>query len=122
MTTTPSSGEQGQQLPPSSILDDSFDDFLARAEHELICRQREVRTLRRRARRQRRRVFSLRTRMARYIGKAGPVGLAAAGTTAFGAGTVLLVSGDADAAKDAFALSAAAWGAANAARTVSRGR
>ncbi|MFC9916649.1 hypothetical protein [Streptomyces sp. NPDC127197] len=117
MTTMHRSDDQGQHVPELAILDSSFDDFLAQAEHELVCRRRELRVLRCRARRQRRRELRLRTRAARSVGRTAPVGLAVAGSIAFVGGTVLLIVGDLDAAKDAFALSAAAWGAATAVRT-----
>ncbi|WP_069874574.1 hypothetical protein [Streptomyces malaysiensis] len=117
MTTMHRDNDQGQPFPRPSILDSSFDDFLTQAEHELVCHRREVHALRRRARRQRRRELRLRTRAARFFGKTIRMGLAIAGTLAFVGGTSLLITGNVNAAKDAFALSAAAWGAVTAVRT-----
>ncbi len=117
MTTMHRGDDQGQPLPRLPLLDSSFDDFLAQAEHELLRRRREVRALRRRARRQRRRELSPGTRATRFIGKTIQMGLAFAGTVAFVGGTVLLITGNLSAAKDAFTLSAAAWAAATAVHT-----
>lgn len=120
MTTVHRGDDQSQPFPQLPILDRSFNDFLAQAEHELLCCRREVRALRRRARRQRRRELRLRTRMVRFVGQTAPAGLAAAGAVAFVVGTVLLIVGEFGTAKDAFTLSAAAWGAATAVRTTPR--
>ncbi|MFF7780452.1 hypothetical protein ACFZCG_39325 [Streptomyces tanashiensis] len=114
MTTMPANNGQDQSFPRLSILDHSFDDFLSQAELELACRGREVRALRRRARRQRRRQLRLHARVIRFLGKAVPLVLAIAGSIAFAAGGVLLIVDNVDDAKDAFMLSAAAWGAATA--------
>ncbi|MEV6758235.1 hypothetical protein [Streptomyces sp. NPDC051214] len=121
MTTTPPGGNGSQDVLPG-ILDRTFDDFLAQAEHELLCRRREMRALRRRARHQRRRELNWWTRAARLAGRALPPGTALAGTVAFVAGVALLLLGHAAAAKDAFGLSAAAWAVAStAAPSAARG-
>ncbi|OKJ46836.1 hypothetical protein [Streptomyces sp. CB02115] len=114
MNTMPPGGHQDQPIPELAVLNDAFEDFLAQTEHELACRRREVRALRLRARRQRRREVPLRTRAAQSVRKVLSMGLVATGTISFGGGGVLFLTGDLDAAKDAFAMSAAAWGAAGA--------
>ncbi|MET9735152.1 hypothetical protein ABZZ79_32285 [Streptomyces sp. NPDC006458] len=114
MTTTYPGSHQGQPARQLPILATSFDGFLAQAEQDLRCRRREVRALRQRARRQRRREIGLLRRTASFVGKASAVTLSIAGIVALLAGTILLVFGNFDTAKDAFALSAAAWGATTA--------
>ncbi|WP_327267139.1 hypothetical protein OG444_40115 (plasmid) [Streptomyces sp. NBC_01232] len=114
MTTVHPASHQGQPAHQLPILTTSFDGFLTQAEHELSCRRREVRALRRRVRRQRRRELGLLRRTAYLVGKATAATLSMARAIAFLAATILLILGNFDAAKDTFALSAAAWGAATA--------
>ncbi|MFJ5779737.1 hypothetical protein [Streptomyces sp. NPDC093094] len=114
MTTVYPGRHQGRPAGQLPILATSFDDFLAQAEHELRCRRREVRALRQRARRQRRRELSPLRRAACFVGKALPVALSVAGAGAFLVGTILVILGNFDAADGSFALSAAAWGATTA--------
>ncbi|WP_393072333.1 hypothetical protein [Streptomyces sp. LN704] len=106
--------DEGQDVPKLSILNSSFDEFLAQAEHQLVCQEREVHALRHRARRQRRR--ALRARAKKFIGKALPVGLACIGTAAFIASVFLMAVGHFGTAKDLLTLAAAAWGGVPAVR------
>ncbi|GAA3210127.1 hypothetical protein MTQ10_15830 [Streptomyces sp. XM83C] len=116
MTASHRDDDQDRSVPLPTILSSSLDDFLTQVEHELVSRRRQVRALRRRARRLGDRESGLRTRTARFLRTSTRTGLALAGTASFVGGTVLLITGNVDAAQDAYTLSAAAWGASTAVR------
>ncbi|MFE7580038.1 hypothetical protein ACFU5Y_00545 [Streptomyces gardneri] len=111
MITMKFGSRQRQPAPQLSILATSFDGFLAQAEHELCCRRREVRALRQRARRQRRRELGALRQSICFVGRSSRVVLTVAGAVTFLVGMILLLLGNFDTAKDSLALSAAVWGA-----------
>ncbi|MER6434506.1 hypothetical protein ABT272_44000 [Streptomyces sp900105245] len=104
--------------PRLPVLSQTFDDFLVRAEHDLTCRRHEVKTLRRRARRQRRRETPLSVRAFRATLTAVSISFAVTGSVAILIAVILLITGHTDAALKAFGVSAAAWGAASLRHTV----
>ncbi|MEU4038677.1 hypothetical protein [Streptomyces collinus] len=117
MTTMHRGDDRNLESPRPPILSESFDDFLAQAEHDLHRCRRRVRALRRRARRQSRRDFPLRTRAARFFGRVICAGFAVTGSGMLIAAPVQWVAGDASGAADALTLAAGAWGTAAAWRT-----
>jgi hypothetical protein len=104
----PTPDDQDQELPARPDADPSPVEHLASAERELASRRREVRSLRRRIHRQHRRKWLA------WICSISSRVLTVVGGLAFLAATVFLIAGDGTAARDFFALAAAAWGGATA--------
>ncbi|MFF5759814.1 hypothetical protein OHA09_36290 [Streptomyces longwoodensis] len=121
MTTLPPRDGDGQDLPTPFRAPRAGIGLLAAETRLACCREdlararREVRSLRRAERRQRRR--AIRAKIGPRVVGACSRGLAVVGVIAFIIAIVLLLSGESSAARDVLAFAGVAWGGASAVRT-----
>lgn len=94
--------------PNSPLLSTTTEELLAQIEHEVKCRRRQARALRR----ERRKEQPFHLRVVRASTTISSAGLAVIGTIAFVAAGVMFLLGEVNEAKALMALASAAWSGA----------